>query len=101
MIWLWTWGGVSFGYRDKDALWTHDGRNVARFIGFEAYAPDGYYLGEAMGQRRLITRKAKVGMMQERFAPLPRRLRSVRRAGLWANTMYGGFTDFPDPEVLR
>ncbi len=26
MEWLWTWGGTSFGYRDGDNLWTHDGR---------------------------------------------------------------------------
>jgi hypothetical protein len=39
MQWLWTWGGVSFGYREGDNLWTHDGRHVGRFHGIEVYAP--------------------------------------------------------------
>jgi len=38
MQWLWTWGGASFGYKDGDDLWTHDGRHVGRFHG------DGYVM---------------------------------------------------------
>ena len=54
MQWLWTWGGVCFGYRDGADLWTHDGRHVGRFASGEVYAPDGSYLGELVQDDRLI-----------------------------------------------
>ncbi|HLH51034.1 MAG TPA: hypothetical protein VKV96_16970 [Roseiarcus sp.] len=38
MKWLWTWGGTSFGYRDGDDLWTHDGRDVAGFTEMKSTA---------------------------------------------------------------
>lgn len=28
MKWVWTWGGVSFGYIEEKCLRTHDGRHV-------------------------------------------------------------------------
>ena len=34
---LWTWSGVYFGYRRRDSLFTHDGIEVGRFAGLEAY----------------------------------------------------------------
>lgn len=100
MIWLWTWSGVCFGFRSGNDLWTHEGRHVGRFVDVEVYGVDGRYLGESMGQKRLITRIAKKVIMANGFAPLPRRLRSVPRSSLWANAMYGGFEDFPAPEKL-
>ncbi len=30
---LWTWSGKSFGYREGDELWTHDGNHAGRFDG--------------------------------------------------------------------
>jgi hypothetical protein len=31
MRWLWTWGGICFGYRDGEDLWTYDGHHVGKF----------------------------------------------------------------------
>src|SRR5215211_1959314 len=45
-VWLWTWGGECFGYRDGDELWTYDGRHVGRFQNDEIYGSSGSYLGE-------------------------------------------------------
>lgn len=30
MDWLWTWGGVSFGYRVDDRVFTHFGLQIGR-----------------------------------------------------------------------
>ena len=100
MDWLWNWGGACFGYRDGDALWTHDGRHVGRFHGAEVYGPDGGYLGEVMSNNRLITDMVKRGWRQGTFAPYARRAAYGRYASYVGYAMYVGHTDFPEPKVL-
>ena len=35
---------VSFGYREANELWTHDGRHVGHFDGEQIFHPEGCYL---------------------------------------------------------
>ncbi|QXF12884.1 hypothetical protein [Sphingopyxis terrae] len=101
MNWLWTWGGMSFGYRDGDDLWTFDGHHVARFDGDEIYGPDGRYLGELMNCDRLITHRSKRNWRGARFRPYGRRIGYVRYVNYVGYVMYAGFEDFPPPEALH
>jgi hypothetical protein len=71
--WLWTWGGICFGYREGDELWTHAGRHVGHFRENEAYDPNGGYLGEIRNGVRLITDARKLARRQLPFFPLPPR----------------------------
>ena len=54
--WLWTWGGASFGFRDGESLFTHEGVEAGHFHGDEIYGSDGTYLGELRSDNKLITR---------------------------------------------
>ncbi|MPW23697.1 hypothetical protein GCT13_45130 [Paraburkholderia sp. CNPSo 3157] len=99
-LWLWTWGGTSFGYREGDDLWTHDGRHVGRFTGQEVYAPNGVYLGELIGTDRLITCQVKRGRRQAGFTPFAPRT-ACTAPGALGYAMYAGHEDFPAPESLR
>lgn len=101
MQWLWTWGGVSFGYRDGDNLWTHDGRHVGHFVGEHVYGRDGRYLGELRNDSRLITSLSKKTMVSGAFAPHAQRAPYARYANYAGYAMYAGFEDFPAPEQLR
>ena len=74
MEWLWTWGGVSFGYRDADDLWTHGGKHIGRFCDDEVYGPDGAYLGELRNKNRLITSLSKKGLRRPPFVPYANRV---------------------------
>jgi hypothetical protein len=100
MDWLWTWGGVSFGYRDDDGLFTYFGREVGRFDGEEIYGSNGRYLGEVMSDNRLITSRSKKAWVRGSFTP-----RSggsyVRYVGYVGYVMYVGYEDFPAPDSFR
>jgi hypothetical protein len=101
--WMWTWSGVSFGYREGDSLYTHDGVEVGRFRGREVFGPDGRYLGETGTGResaRLITNTHKRFMTNKPFIPTlsAARGRQPEKAGL---PLYSGHTDFPDPSKLK
>ena len=85
MQWLWTWGGICFGYREGDDLWTHDGQHVGRFRDNEVYGRDGRYLGELVNGDRLITNKAKSSSRQSGFSP------SGRRNSYARNASYAGY----------
>jgi hypothetical protein len=100
MKWLWTWGGVSFGYREGDDLRTHDGRHVGRFYGDEVYGTDGSYLGELMQGDRLITSLGKRTHRQGAFAPYARNASFARYASYVGYVMYAGYSDFPSPEEV-
>ena len=100
MQWLWTWGGTSFGYRDGDELWTHDGRHVARFRGDEAYDRKGVYLGELKSENRLITNLSKRIKRGYTFAPYASRVGYVPYANYVGYVMYAGYEDFPAPDNL-
>ena len=77
--WLWTWGGISFGYRDGDDLWTHDGRHVGRFQGDQVFDRHGRYLGELMNDDRLIHRRS-TNICGCSFTPYARRAGYARYA---------------------
>jgi hypothetical protein len=94
--WLWTWGGVSFGYRDGDNLWTHDGRHVGRFHGIEVYGPNGSYLGEQLRPGRLITDVAKRAERRPPFFPSVRRHSLRRRPPSAAESLPPAYFDFPE-----
>jgi hypothetical protein len=100
MVWLWTWGGTSFGYREGVELWTHDGRHVGRFHGEEIYGSDGRYLGELMSGNRLITNRSKLSWRQPGFGTYGRRGAYARYADYAGYAMYAGHEDFPAPSHL-
>ena len=95
MEWLWTWSGKCFGYRDKDNLWTHDGRHVGRFYGEEIYGSNGVYLGEVRS-KRLITNKSKISHRRGSFTPYASRTGYTKYTDYTGYTMYSGYEDFPD-----
>ena len=76
---VWTWGGISFWYRDGVNLWTHDGRHLGQFHGDEVYGPDGWYLGEIKGKDHLITNISKKGCRRGVFAPYAPRVAACAR----------------------
>src|SRR5678815_1960503 len=69
---LWTWGGVCFGYRRGDSLFTYGGKEAGRFYGVEIFGADGQYLGElrsASDGERLITNLYKKSRFMGSFTP--------------------------------
>ncbi|GAB5100535.1 hypothetical protein [Caballeronia sp. HLA56] len=101
MSWLWTWDGISFGYRfAHDQLRTHDGRHVGYFVKNEIYGADGFYLGELISDERLITRQRKLGRFSFPFQPRAVRAERTRRPARAARLMREGCQDFPAPEYL-
>jgi hypothetical protein len=101
MNWVWTWGGISFGYFEGDDLYTHDGRHVGKRSGDEVYSPQGRYLGEVMNENRLITNEAKKSWAGSAFTPFARRAGYAPYANYAGYAMYAGHEDFPEPENLR
>ena len=97
---LWTWGGVFFGQRDGDELWTHDGRHVGHFYAKEVYGPDGLYLGEIKSDNRIITCLSKKSKRKGGFAPHANRMGYVPYANYVGYVMYAGYEDFPSPNEL-
>lgn len=69
MDWLWTWGGISFGYKVDDRVFTHFGLQIGRVDGEEVYASDGRYLGEIMSDNRLIIHRGKKNYRHSGFSP--------------------------------
>jgi hypothetical protein len=101
MSWLWTWSGVSFGYRyARNQLRTHDGRHVGNFVEGEIYGPDGRYLGELLSDDRLITRQRKLGSFALPFRPSMIRPARTPRPTRAARIMRDGCQDFPTSEHL-
>ncbi len=100
MQWLWTWGGISFGYREGDELRTHDGRHVGHFSGDDVYGPDGRYLGEIMSDDRLIAKISKKSIRGASFAQYASNVGYVRYADYVGYVMYAGYEDFPSPGTL-
>ena len=100
MEWQWTWGGISFGYRERDNLWTYDGRHVGRFYGEEVYASDGRYLGEIKNKNRLITNLGKKHWRRASFSPYANRAGYAPYVNYVGYVMYVGYEDFPAPEKI-
>ena len=102
--WLWTWNGISFGYRHGNSLFTYDGIEVGRFSGLEVYGIDGHYIGELGNLEagaRLVTNSYKKGHHGASFIPTFERShkRLPDRTALGA--LYCGHEDFPSPEAAR
>jgi hypothetical protein len=101
--WMWTWNGISFGYRQGDSLFTFDGIEVGRFSGAEVYGVDGRYLGElrvAEDGNRLITNTYKKSRTISDFAPTFGR--AYKRLGnRGGEPLYCGHEDFPLPQKAR
>lgn len=96
---LWTWGGLSFGYRNSDELWTHDGRHVGCFTGDAVFNSKGVYMGEIRNTDRLITRigySARSGAFRS-YGSRGARVSFVNYVGL---VMLSGYRDFPSPDDL-
>ena len=97
MDWLWTWGGISFGYRRDDRLFTHNGLQVGKFHGDEIYGSDGRYLGEIRNGNRLITHTGKKSRRKSGFGPVQGG-NYMRKANYVGYVMYIGHEDFPSPD---
>ncbi len=95
MEWLWTWGGRSFGYRQQDNLWTHNGEHVGRFYEEEVYGTEGRYLGELRKGNRLITMMSKRNRRRAAFRPYMDRVGFVNRVDFVGFVMLVGYEDFP------
>lgn len=102
MDWFWTWGGISFGYRQgEDALYTHDGRHVGRFAeDGNIYALDGRYLGEVMNGDRLILDTRKTGLRSHAVSRYADLAGVARYTDVVGNAMIVGYEDFPAPDQL-
>lgn len=97
---VWTWGGVYFGYFEREDLWTHDGRHVGKRSGDEIYAPNGKYLGEVMNKNRLITNNSKSSWRGPSFSSYGRRGGLVPFVSYIGYAMYAGHSDFPAPNAV-
>ena len=101
--WLWTWGGVCFGYRQEEWLFTYDGIGVGRFVGSEIYGTSGKYLGELRGTgqgQRLTTSSYNKSRVVAAFSPKVEGAYE-RPANRLPQTLYCGYQDFPSPEILK
>ena len=100
--WLWTCGGICFGYKRGNSLFAKGGEEVGRFVGPDIYGSDGRYLGEIMSAEhggRLITNTYKKSRRISAFVPTfadsydpPERQPS--------QPMYSGHEEFPSPEAV-
>ena len=95
--WLWTCRGECFGYRQGDALFTYDGRQVGQFAeGDEIYGRDGRYLGEISRTGRLITNASKKTWTRAGFSPTAGN-RFSKNNDVSPNEIRPGYEDFPSP----
>lgn len=100
MKWAWTWSGYFFGYWIDDELWTFKGKHVGRRHGTHVHAPNGRYIGEVMSNGRLVTNKAKAGMIGPIFVPAAARGTEQRLPDSEGRPPYTGHEDFPHPDGL-
>jgi len=94
--WFWTTAGKALAYREADALFSCDGRQIGHFKGDEVYGRDGNYLGEIARTGRLITQLNKVRWRRSGFFP------SMGKSldpppDITSETITGGFRDFKVP----
>jgi hypothetical protein len=96
--WFWTCAGECFGYREDNALFTYDGRQVGRFAeGDEIYGRDGRYLGEICRTGRLITNTSKKNWTRAGFSPTQGR-RFSKNNNVSPKEIRLGYEDFPGPK---
>ena len=97
MQWLHTWSGRSFGYRNGDNLYSHDGKHVGKFYGDEVYGSNGFYLGE-IKDSKLITKISKKNQRKSVYTPYVDRVGYVNHVDYVGYVMYAGYEDFPKLE---
>jgi hypothetical protein len=97
--WLWTWDGTSFGYRDGDSLFTHNGVEAGRFHCGEIYGADGAYIGE-LKSGKLVTNTSKKSQHKSSFTAR-RSVAVVDRVGRVGTVGFVGYDDFPNPESFQ
>ncbi len=100
-VWLWTWAGECFGYREGDNLWTHDGKHAGKFHGGdEVYDSHGRYVGEVADIHRLIADSAKNWKWMPSFMPLAKRIPREFHASRPPLPMCDDHKDFPSPNCF-
>jgi len=97
---LYTWGGVYFGKRSGDDLWTHDGRHVGRFHGDEVYGCNGHYLGE-LKNGKLIAKSTSKSKSRGTFAPKTSKAGHVPSVSRVGSVLPVGYEDFPSPDEIQ
>lgn len=94
--WFWTCAGKALAYREADALFCCDGRQIGHFRGDEIYGRQGNYLGEIARTGRLITQLNKLRWRRSGFFPsLARRLDPP--PDVISKNIAVGFRDFKIP----
>jgi len=94
--WFWTCAGKALAYRETDALFSCEGKQIGRFLGDEIYGRDGNYLGEVARTGRLITKLSKLRWRRSGF--FPSNSRSIDPPpDMMAETISAGFKDFKIP----
>lgn len=101
MKWVWTWGGICFGYLEGENLWTIEGKHVGKLRRDVIFGADGHYLGELRNGNRLITHVAKQNQANAPFVPYTSKPSSAQYANCAALEMDGGYEDFPSPERFQ
>lgn len=98
--WLWTWDGTSFGYREGDSLFTHNGVEAGRFHDDdEIYGSDGKYIGE-LKSGKLVTKTSKLSKQKSAFTPRSR-MGVIDRIGHIGTIGVVGYEDFPHPDSFQ
>jgi hypothetical protein len=67
--WFWTCAGEALAYREVDALFSCEGRQIGQFRGDEIYGRQGNYLGEIARTGRLVTQLNKLRWRKSGFFP--------------------------------
>ena len=98
MNYVWTWGGIFFGYLEGENLWTCDGKHVGKVRRGTIFGADGHYLGELKSGNRLIRQAGEQTQSIPAFTPYASRLPSTRYASAAGHPMPAGHEDFPPPE---
>lgn len=68
--WFWTCAGQALAYREADALFSCEGKQIGRFQDDEIYGQRGNYLGEVARTGRLVTQLNKLRWRQSGFFPM-------------------------------
>ena len=98
MNFVWTWGGIYFGYLEGENLWTCEGKHVGKLRRDAIFGADGRYLGEMRNGNRLITQIGEQTRSIPAFTPYTTRLPGTRYASAACHPMPAGYEDFPSPE---
>ncbi|MGF1695708.1 hypothetical protein L4C54_08540 [Vibrio lamellibrachiae] len=93
---VWTWGGKSLGYFDREDLWTNEGKHVGKMFDGDIYSPTGVYLGEIMDGERLIFCQRKRELRGAPFKPYSDQAAIKACSDFKGYAMYTGYEEFPE-----